>query len=243
MTVAYHDLLRGAALRVNALEGAQAAALETTYLTGTLSAANFKSATFPFTAIKAAILMAEGKLAAAIGDTGNHPWRQYLVGVTALLAHETALPKLDANSKPIIGAWGSVYDGSDGTACTEQPLEVIRRRVRNANSFFRTPVYHYKLDGGRIYHTRTSVYLDCCVYDRAAQKAAMDANGNMLLPDALEEALICGALSYLVRDDAFVNQAGLYRAYFNETEAGIRAGLTSVSAKVVPGPTLSPNAP
>lgn len=227
-------------MRVNAVVGAQASTLETNYNVRPLTTAQIVSTIFPFTSLKNALQEAERKLVTAIANTGNHPWRQYLAGVTGNLAHKAALPTTSAASKQIVGIWGSIYDASDGVPCREKPLGVITRRVRNSGSFYRTPVYYYKLDGGRIYHTRTNVIIDCCVYDDAAQTTAINSNTAMLLPDVLADALVSGAVSMLVRDDEFTQQAALYRGYFNDWLGAINNGMVSVSSKVIPNPTLGP---
>lgn len=208
------------------------AALETTFLVRPLTSANFQSTVFPFTSVKYALINAEEKLAHAIANTSGHPWRASLAGVTASIANEAVLPITSSAGAGIIGALGSVYDATDGTACTKKPLAVIRRRVRNAAAFpVGGSIYHYNIDGSRIYHTRTNVVIDVCVYNRVTQLAALTANSNMLLPDVLDEALICGAVAFLVRDDEFTTQAGLYAAYFASAISMIQQGLTAIPAK------------
>ncbi len=61
----------------------------------------------------------------------------------------------------------------------------------------------------------------------------------MLLPDSLADALVCGAVSELVRDDEFMGQASVYRAYYNEVDQAIRSGLKSIPAKAETGPLLA----
>lgn len=237
MSLSYNTILRNVAIRINAIEGTTASDLETNYVVSPLTTTQVVSADFSFTPIKDAILLAEEKLAHAIANVGNHPWRRFLNGITASIAHQGIIPSTDASSNPIVGIYGAVRDASDGTICTEMPLEVIRRRVRNANSFYRAASYFYKIDGVRIEHTRTNVTIDVCVYNRTTQQTAINTlTNNTVLPDALEEALVCGAVSYLVRDDAFSAQAALYRTYFQDTLAMIARGLTSVSSKSIPSP-------
>jgi hypothetical protein len=48
----------------------------------------------------------------------------------------------------------------------------------------------------------------------------------MLLPDVLEEAIICGAITMLVRDDEWLAQGSQYATYFTESLAAIKAGQT-----------------
>lgn len=240
MSVSWNTILRESVLRVNGLTGPLAASLETAYTTVPLTTTQMRSADFSFSFYKDTCLAVEGKLANAIANVGNHPWRAYLTGVTSSLAHKASLPSLSSASKPIIGIFGSVYDASDGTVCTENSLERITRRTRNAGSRLKSAVYWYKMDGQRIYHTRTNVVIDVCVYDRSTQLTSIGTlTNNILLPDVLEEAYVCGMVSYMVRDDAFVAQSQIYRQYFNDTLAGISQGLTSVPSKVQPGPSLS----
>lgn len=243
MATSYDRVIKNAALRVQAIAGTTASTLETSYLVTPITTTQLDSADFPLTPLKDTCLLVEEKLAHAIANVGNHPWRSALAGVTASIAHEGVIPVVDTNTKSIIGVLGSVYDASDGTVCTEKPLEVIRRRVENAGTFHLVSVYNYKIDGRRIYHTRTNVVIDVCVYDRTTQATAIDTLTNaMLLPDALEEAMVCGMVSLLVRDDAFMPQARLYRSYFQETLQMIDKGLSSIPPKSIPGPTMTANA-
>lgn len=236
MAQTYHKILRNIALRLNTLRSGEPAVLETSFSDQPLTLFDWNGNP-PFEAVKDALLMAEEKLADAIANVGDHPWRRVLNGITANVAHKGLLPATDSNSKSIVGIWGSVYDGSDGTVCTEQPLELIRDRVANPNSFFRIASYWYKIDDMRIFHTRTNVKLDCCVYDLATQRTAIDNNSSMLLPDVLDEALMCGGVSYFN-----VDGSDYYRRCFADALTAISRGLTSVSAKATPGPTLNQNA-
>lgn len=235
----YHDIVAQIAIRISALVGAQAAALETTYNTRPLTSANFKSAVFPFGACKDAVLLAEEKLAGWIAATANHPWRIWLNAQTATLANRALLPNV-VGSDPIIGVYGSIYDSSDSRVLTEQPLEVIERITANAGSFFRRQYYHYKVEGNRVYHTRTLARLDACVYNRTTQKSRIDANNAILLPDTLEEAYIAGALSYLTRDGEFGEQALGFRKYFDDSGMMIQSGIAAVPPVSTPAGNMKP---
>jgi hypothetical protein len=161
-----------------------------------------------------------------------------LISTTAALANKADLPSVDINSEQIIGQYGSVYDASDGTVCRMKPVGPIMRRNANPGGFFRVSVYWYSMDDLRIYHTRTNVKADVCVYSRSVQSTAFDNDSNMLLPDSLADAIVCGAVGELVRDDEFMQQAQSYRSYYNEVENGIRNGLHSVPSKAETGPLL-----
>lgn len=228
MAVAYQTILAAVALRVNALVGATVAALETTYTTSPLTSANFQSTIFPFTAIKNAILNAEEKLAQRIANNADDPLRQYMADVTASLATPATLPSVSTNSKPIIGIWGAVRDATSGIVCTQMPLDLVRRRAASTNLVI--PVWWFNITGGRIEHTRTNVAIECCVYSRTDQSTAFDADGDILLADALEPDYISEALAILVRDDEFMAQAQLYASRANGSPIGNLTTVEGVAA-------------
>jgi hypothetical protein len=238
MTVAYQKVLAEVGLRINAISGPISTTLETNYAKATQSASDYVSTIFPKTSIQDAIINAEEKLVAAISNTGGHPYRAFLLSETAALSSGDAMPSVDENSVEIVGIYGSVLDGADTSiVLTAAPTQEIRRRL-NTSSYWKIPLYLYSFDGNGIIHTRTTVKVQVCVYSASTQRSAFAA-GNILLPDALEEAYVCGAVSQLVRDDEFMGQAGVYSQYFANTLQGITSGLTSVSQVSMPGPVLA----
>lgn len=232
MSVTWQRVLAETGVRINALTGATAALLETAYTTSPLTTTQFQSTIFNFASVVDAVLNAEEKLAWAIADTGDHPWRQYLASTTADLADKATMPSSSTGSKPIVGIWGAVVDSTSSIVCSQMPLDMIRRRVANAGSYYVCPVYWYSITGGRIEHTRTNVKVECCIYSRSDSATTLASNGNITLPDALMHAYVCGALSLLMRDDEFVAQAGQYDTYFNSAIDSIRKGLTSIAGAV-----------
>jgi hypothetical protein len=161
-----------------------------------------------------------------------------VIGIpTGSMAHADEIPAT-IGTVPRIGVLGNIRDADDNTPCTEKPLDVILRRVRNANAHYVTPVYHYKIDGSRIFHTRENVTADACIYSRTAQATAFDAGGNMLLPDVLELPIVSLAIAIMVKNTSYAanDQAALYAKYAMEALAAIRAGSTNVLPKSVPLP-------
>lgn len=224
MGVPYSDIVRNVAVRINALTNAtKPAELEAAYTISPLTAADVQeSAVFSYTGICDAILQAEQKLAQTIAETKDHAWRAKLISQTDVLASGDTLPSTDENGLSIIGVYGSVFDATDGTGLSEQPEEVIRRRLRTT-AIWKIPVYHYSFFGDSIIHTRTNVRIEVCIWDYLNQQAAIQANDDMLLPDVLEEAVICGAITMLVRDDEWLAQGSQYATYFTDALAAIRS--------------------
>lgn len=224
MATAYDVITRQVALRINAFSNAaQPAQLQTAYTTALTAAVVGESSIFPFAAIEDAVIDAEAKLAQTIADVRNHPWRAVLFGRTAGLASGAGIPDTAQTGESIIGVYGGVVDDSDGQVLSEQPEETIRRRLLTS-SLWKIPVYQYSLTGDSIIHTRTFAYIEVCVWDDAARRAAILASGNMLLPDVLAEAVMCGAIALLVRDDEMMAQAEVYATYFATALAAIRGG-------------------
>lgn len=234
MATSWNSVIRNAALRINAIAGSTSAALEAAYITTPLTTTQVDSADFPLSVLKDTAVLVEEKLVNAVASfrvkqvspTGvvtyrYHEWRTSITTQTANIAHLGAIPAIDSSSNKIIGVYGSVFDASDNIACEEMTLQDIRIAVRNANLWLVSPVYGFHIDGNRMHHTRTNVKMDVCTYNRTTRQTSIDTLTNaILLPDAAEEAYVCGMVSMLVRDDAFTQQSQIYRNYFQSTLDG-----------------------
>lgn len=229
MGVPYNDIIRQVAVRINALtNGTLPTALEAAYVISPLTAADVaESSIFPFTAIKDSVLLAEQKLSQTIADVRDHPWRAYLVSQTEPLANRANQPAQDENGISIIGVYGDIFDSADNRQLFAQPAEVIERRLATP-ALWKIPVYHYALTGDSIIHTRPNVRIQVCVWDYLDRQAAIDANDDMLLPDVLAQAIVCGAIAILCRDDEWLNQAKVYAEYFADTITAIKRGATTL---------------
>ena len=239
MAITTHIVLREAAIRLNALRGALPAALETTYGTLPLTSANFQSSVFPFTSFLDQETASIARFANVIAETGNHPWRAFLVSETATLLTGALMPSTNAAGDPVIGLYGSVLDADDDTiVCTEYPEQVIRRRLNNPTAWV-VPVYGFKMSGDGIIHTRPNgVVVQVCTFNWTTVYNLVANNENFPLPDSLANAVVYDMVGSMIRDDEFIPQAAQYRAVADSIEQTIRKGLTSVSEQVVAGPTL-----
>lgn len=242
-TCTYDQLRHSVMLRANMLTGSQAATLQTTYQVSPLTATQNKSADFPFDHLRDAILQAEQDFVTAVAFTGQHPWRSGTISsATATLGTGAILPAQDATGRQVIGTYGDIYDNATSTAMVEMPLDVITRRLRNANNHYVCPVYYYKISGNRIYHTTSGVNIEVCTYKRSDQVTTYDAAGIMLLPDPAEPGIVARALSFLFRDGAYAAQAAVWRQYSDEAIAAIGAGHANMLSKSVPLPVTQAKA-
>lgn len=148
-------------------------------------------------AAEAVFSSVEEELAIAVAMNPVHPWRKNISDVTAAITNGALIPQTGAAGAQIIGVRGQVLDFTDGKALTDSfTLDEIRRMVENPNTWRVIPVYAYHIDLPRIYHTRTSVKIDVCVYDVVAQKAAIVADAVTIFPDA-EGAYITAVVAKL----------------------------------------------
>jgi hypothetical protein len=232
VSVSYNTIIAEVALKINAIAGAIPSTLQANYIVSPLTTTEVVSSIFPLASIRDAILDCEGRLAWAIADVRNHPFRQYFSEQTDTLLSPVTLPAVSNVPTPIVGVWGEVTADANGTICSEKSLDEVRRAARMISAGQSVvPIYWFNITGGKIEHTVTAgVRVTCCVYDRNAQLTELNANGNILLPDSLAQAYVCGAVATLVRDDEFTTQSQIYAEYFKNALDNIAKGLTSVDS-------------
>lgn len=229
MSYSTHDIIAAAAIRINALVGTDPVELQVTYSTRPLTDELFQSSIFPFNAIRDSCVQVQGRLAQAIGLSGDRVLRAYLRGTSAALASGAELPSVDASGTPFIGNFGGAIDGSDGTSLTRMPVATVRNRLL-APLLYLAPAYQFALTPDQFLHTRTTAKLYGCVWDADAQTAIYDQNGPFTLADSLVEAVICGTCAMLMRDDEFTDQATRWATYFQTTLASIPPAIVEAEA-------------
>lgn len=222
----YNTVLRQIALSVNALTGATAATLETTYSTVPLTSANFQSSILSFTSLKDKMLNAEAKIITRAADSGDHPYRQSIISQTNPLAYGDLIPLQDAFAARIIGSYGTVRDSVTSQPCIENELRRIQDRVLNPTIWI-IPVFWFAIDDRRIYHTVNSVIMDVCTYNRPVADSLV-LTTNIILPDDAVPAYVHGALMECIRDDEFLAQGAQFGSQFTLWLNEIKSGYTSV---------------
>lgn len=220
MPLTYNTVIRSVALAINALTGATAATLETSFSTVPLTSSNFQSSIIPFTAIKDRVLDSESQIVTAAANNANHPYRGALLTQTSALAYGAQIPTTVSSDK-IIGVRGAVRN-QDSEVMTKANLSQIRARVQNPNTMFVVDVDWYAIDDQRLYHTATTATIDVVAYSRPVADSLV-LTTNVLLPDDAAPAYVNGALMACIRDDEFMAQGGRFGASFNEWVARVTA--------------------
>lgn len=238
MSVKYSEVIRQAVALINDLAGETVAALETSYGTVPLTNTQLRSPYWTITEIQDAVLAVQGDLVHAIASTPNHSFRASFASRTAALAHRAQLPAVDVNSKPIVGVLGTVYSISGSTVgqrCGEKDVASIERIVASG-AYTANQFYFAAIENGRIYHTRATVAIDCCVYAHSDETTNISgAATNMRLPDVLANALICGAAARLcLKQGMYADAAAPLGAAFAGVVTQIQSGIAAVQGIVMP---------
>lgn len=238
MSVKYAEIIRQTAALMNQVTGETVAALETAYTTAPLTNTELKAPYWSISEIRDAVLAVQGDLVLAIAGTPNHPFRAYFASRTAGLAHRAALPSVDKDSKPIVGVFGTVYDLSGSTIgprCAEKDIEAIERIVLNTG-IYTEEHYFAAVENGRIYHTRGTVAIDCCVYAHSDETSNISSSSETTpLPDVLANALTCGAAWRLMsKQGVFGAAAAPLGEYLAGVVAQLQQGIAGVQGFVMP---------
>ena len=239
MGVIYSTILRQVALTVNALGGATTpASLNAVYDTVPLTEANFTSSTassiFSFNFLKDKILNAQEGLFIALASTATNPLRRFIESQTDSLSYGDQIAT-NAAGLPVVGAYGAVRDADNSQPLALNELEDVQLRALNPNSMFKLAVYQYSIVGDRIFHTRTSVIVDVCGYERP-DTDNLDLESDILLPDVLGPAIVQGAIGECFRDDEYLSQAGRAAEIYQAWITALRAGMAQIQPQSNPTP-------
>jgi len=205
MSILYKNIIAATALKSSQLEGTNQATLETNYAARTLDGGEIPALAFQDT-----ILAIEKELVSIVASDNQNPYRRLLYGVSGSLGDKDLLPTVSTGSVEFIGVYGGVFDASDNTMLTEQPVQVIEDL---SNSFFdNTEFYNFAFSGGRIRHTRAAVYIEGCIWSLTTQTTAYGTvGGTSPLPQSLENTWVAGVLANLTQESGWmVNEASYY---------------------------------
>lgn len=219
-------ILRQVYIRIGAYQG-QAAAIEASYLLADPST-NSKSASFTKSVLLDGLVGIEQEMAGAIGSEPDHPWQNVITDVTASIASGGRVPSVGISTATakIIGKYHQVRDAASPFRPLTNDLTVadIRELSLNPATMFRSDIYSFALERGRLHHTRTNATIDVSVYDYDARKTAIFADGELLFTEA-QDCYCSGLMSLLMNTDALLTElskmyAPRYQAWLKALGAG-----------------------
>src|SRR4051812_16737595 len=109
-TATFEQIIRQAALRINAIAGSSSAAVQAAYITTPITTTQIDSPDFPLAPLQDTCITVEERLAIAVssyvaesnGELFFHPFRRFISGVTANITNGSLVPSTDASSNPIV---------------------------------------------------------------------------------------------------------------------------------------------
>ena len=193
MAITYNKVTQEVMNLLAAVAGSNPASADSNY-TAAPSPATASGPDFVPAHVLDAIVACQGEIVEAIASTPLNPERGRYADVTTSLANRAAIPQTGSGTgKLIIGVPGVVRDSADAETLLDAPLDAIRNFNRFASTVYASfSAYLYSIHAGQIEHTRPSVIIEVCVYERPTS-----LNGNIDLNDWHEGGLVQGAVAKL----------------------------------------------
>lgn len=224
-------ILRQVFIRIGAYQG-QAEAIEASYLLADPST-NAKSASFTKSVLLDGLVGIEQEMAGAIGSEPDHPWQNVITDFTASIASGGRVPSVGVSSSTakIIGKYHQVKDADSPFRPLTNDLTIadIRELSLNPASMFKSDIYSFALERGRLHHTRTNAIIDVSVYAYDTRKAAIFADQELLFTEA-QDCYFSGLMSLLMNTDALLTELSkMYAPRYQAWIAALGAGQTKPS--------------
>lgn len=198
------------ALRTLQLQGTNQAQLESAYTTG-YTALDGKQ--IPASALKDAVVTIEGEIHELIANDLNHPYRSALESDSDQLQSGDDMPKTDADNVEFVGMLSGIFDAEDELPLTEGTLQEIFRFGRAKGSRYNTDIRRYKIDCGKIYHTRTAAIVRGCIFDSDVALARFAGSNKSPLPASCRSLWVARTLEYMAQEGWFISEAGYYGSF------------------------------
>lgn len=163
--------------------------------------------------IQNAIIDSEYTICYEVALNEMHPERADFEEQSIALANGATLPINSATSKPFVGKYSGIIDGTLGTPLIERPLSVVRMVTENVQTMYPTGLNLYAIMGSKLYYACTN---QVKVTGPAVARASW--SGNIRCRDSHVPAIIHGAMMYLLTKEgvwaqAFQMHNGLYSDY------------------------------
>lgn len=224
------------ALRTQQVRGTNQTTLQANYLAGMLS--GLDGADIPLSGLIDAVLAVESEMVEIIATDRTHPYRNLFYGRSDDLPNATEIPSLSDELYRFVGVFSGVCDSADDGMLTEGSVQEITRHVRGN---YQGTVRKYKMSAGKLYHTRSFVYLEGCVWSRAIAltKLAGGPTDVSQIPNALETVWVARAIEFLTMEGWLMQEAAHYG---NVARTGIeRLRGRNLEAPQMPGTNTTPD--
>lgn len=221
-------IYRQVALRIGAYPGIPSA-IEALYVAADPTT-GMKSESFVPASLKDSLGAVEQEIAGAVATPREHPWQNIIADVTAAIASGELVPSVGVSTATakVIGNYGQVRDAESPfrPLTADLPISEIRALSQNPGTVFKSDIFSYAFERGRLVHTRTTATVDVCVYDFDVRKVAILADDGLLFTEA-ENAYLSGVMSMLMNTDALLTElANQYSPRYQAWLTAFRSGQT-----------------
>lgn len=213
MATSFNSLKADVMSLLNALPAITPAVAQTNYANAVAGTVASVSTDWPEGLIEEAVIDSEYRICYEVGLNEFHPERADFEELSGTLTSGATLPLNSANSKPFIGKFSGVIDGTTLKPLIERPLSVVRMVSENEQSMFTPGLNIYAVMGSKLYFAAlNAVKLTGPAIARATW------TGNIRCRDSHSPAIVHGAMAYLLTKEgvwaqAFQMHSELYSAY------------------------------
>lgn len=160
------------------------------------------STDWPEGIIEAAILDAEYIVCYEIALNERHPERADFEELSTAFATGSTLPLVSAGSKPFIGKFSAIIDGTTSAVLLERPLALVRMATENSGTMFPITMNIYAIAGDKVYFSAAN---NAKMSGPALSKATW--TGNIRCRDIYRPAIVSGAMTYLLTKEGAWGEA------------------------------------
>lgn len=219
MATSFNSLKAEVMSLLNALPATTPAVAQQNYTNAASGTVASVSTDWPEGQIQNAILDSEYTVCYEVALNEFHPERADFEEQSTALANGATLPINSSTSKPFVGKYSGIIDGTLGTPLIERPLSVVRMVTENVQTMFPSGLNLYAIMGSKLYYACTN---QAKVTGPAVSKATW--TGNIRCRDSHVPAIIHGAMTYLLTKEgvwaqAFQMHNGLYGDYLTMIRA------------------------
>ena len=219
MAISFNSLKADVMALLNALPATTPAVTQQNYANAVSGTVASVSTDWAEGLIQEALIDAEYRICYEVALNEFHPERADFEELSVALASGATLPINSANSKPFVGKYSGIIDGTTLKPLIEKPLALVRMVIENEQSMYPAGLNIYAIMGSKLYYSAPN---QVKITGPAVSRATW--TGNIRCRDSHGPAIVHGAMAYLLTKEgvwaqAFQMHAELFTAYV----AAIRA--------------------
>ena len=213
MAISFNSLKADVMALLNALPATTPAVAQQNYANAVSGTVASVSTDWAEGLIQEAIIDSEYRICYEVALNEFHPERADFEELSVALASGATLPINSANSKPFVGKYSGIIDGTTLKPLIEKPLALVRMVIENEQSMYPAGLNIYAIMGSKLYYAAPN---QVKITGPAVSRATW--TGNIRCRDSHAPAIVHGAMAYLLTKEgiwaqAFQMHAELFTSY------------------------------